>query len=301
MLEIAGAVLFVVFAWWFSTGAVIAAARFGAERQTWFVMIACLVLIASLYGLYATSLELTTQNVLLSFCCVIGVWAWHELVFLLGLLTGPRREACPHDARGWDRFSYAFAALRHHELALFATLIAVVGLTWAGHNHYGLAAFFLLWVMRLSAKLNLFFGVPHFSVGIMPERLAYLSSYFRKRPVSWFYLASISCALIVAGGLVVKLGFSGSLQVADSVGTAILVTLLLLAVLEHLFMATPFRDTALWQWALVGTPVNSETDKLQLATRSSERSTTRDHGAAVTGLRLQTAVAQTVGEPQDGL
>ncbi|MEM7746657.1 MAG: putative photosynthetic complex assembly protein PuhE [Pseudomonadota bacterium] len=301
MVEIICSVLFVVFAWWFSTGAVIAAARLSEPSNVWLTTIACIVLAGSMYALYVTSLDLTVQNIVLAFCSVIGVWAWHELFFLLGTLTGPRREACPPNARGWTRFSYAFAALRHHEFALFVTLIAIAVLTWHGNNQYGLAAFVLLWVMRLSAKLNLFFGVPHFSVDLMPDHLAYLSSYFRKRSITRFYLASVASGLLVAGWLIGRVTFTTDLSDAEVVGTTILATLLLLAVVEHLFMATSFRDTALWQWALLNVPLKSETSKPQLSALSSERSTSLDDGAPVSGLRLQAAVAQTVGEPQDGL
>ena len=181
MIEIIGSVVFVTFAWWFSTGAVILLARLGREWQTWTMAIAFLVLAGSLFGLYAASAATTTENVVIAFCCVIGIWAWHELTFLLGVITGPRREPCSGSAFGWSRFRQAFAVLRHHELALVGMLVVIIGLTWNGENKYGLAAFALLWVMRLSAKLNLYFGVPHFSVDLLPDRLAYLASYFRQR------------------------------------------------------------------------------------------------------------------------
>jgi len=251
MWQTAGPVLFVVFVWWFTTGLVMMLGRFPAKTHPFCLAAASVVLVASLIGLKVTSEAVTTTNVVITFCCIVGIWAWHEMAFLFGYVTGTRAERCPDWASGWTRFRFAFAALSHHELALLATFIVVAALTWGGENIYGLGAFAILWLMRITAKLNLFLGVPHFSIDVLPTRLAYLASYFRKRQVRGFYLATLSIASAVAAYLIWLTVVSENLATADLVAMIMLISLLLLAILEHVFMAVPFADIALWRWALI--------------------------------------------------
>ena len=59
----------------------------------------------------------------------------------------------------------------YHELAIVATALAVVAVTWGGANQVGTWTFLLLWAMRLSAKLNVFLGVPNLTEQFLPEHL----------------------------------------------------------------------------------------------------------------------------------
>jgi putative photosynthetic complex assembly protein 2 len=251
MWQVAGPIVFVVFVWWFTTGAVILLGRLPAATHGWSLAGATLVLIASLLALKVASETVTTASVVVTFSAVIGIWAWHEMSFLFGYVTGHRNEACPDWASGWTRFRFAFAALSHHELALLATFLVVLALTWGAENLYGLGAFAILWLMRITAKLNLFLGVPHFSEEVLPRRLAYLASYFRKRQVAGFFMATLIVSSGVALALISRLATAVDLGAAHTVGMIMLVSLLALAILEHVFMAVPFADIALWRWALI--------------------------------------------------
>lgn len=263
MWQTAGPVLFVVFVWWFTTGLVMLLGRLPARTHPVSLAAATILLVASLIGLKLTSEAVTTTNVVVTFCCIVGIWAWHEMAFLFGYVTGTRVERCPDWASGWTRFRFAFAALSHHELALLATFIGVVLLTWGGENLYGLGAFAILWLMRITAKLNLFLGVPHFSADVLPMRLAYLASYFRRRQVRAFFLTTLVLSSAVAAYLIWLTVVSSDLTPADMIAMIMLISLLLLAILEHLFMAVPFADIALWRWAQIdegdgsGRPLNS--------------------------------------------
>ncbi len=251
MWQTASPVLFVVFVWWFTTGLVMLLGRLPARTHPFSLAAATVMLLASLVGLTLSSAVVTTPNVVITFCCVVGIWAWHEMAFLFGYVTGTRVERCPEWASGWTRFRFAFAALSHHELALLATFIVVALLTWGGENLYGLGAFAILWLMRITAKLNLFLGVPHFSTDVLPMRLAYLASYFRKRQVRAFFLTTLLLSSSVAAYLIWLTVVTPDLGTADLVAMIMLISLLLLAILEHLFMAVPFADIALWRWALI--------------------------------------------------
>jgi len=187
-----------------------------------------------------------------SFVAAFAVWGWHELSFLTGTTTGPRREPCPDGARGWERFRLSAATVIHHELALAATLVLLLVLTWGNVNPTGAYAFAILFGMRLSTKLNVFLGVPNFSTEILPKQLAYLKSYFRNRPFN--ALMPVSLALGI--GATVWLGRTALASTGDAaVQWSLLTGLALLGVIEHLFLVLPLRDSALWRWAIPATPI----------------------------------------------
>jgi putative photosynthetic complex assembly protein 2 len=102
-------------------------------------------------------------------------------------------------------------------------------------------------VMRISAKLNIFLGVPNLTDELLPPRLSYLKSYFRKRRFNVLFPISILSATFVAIALGQKIfGKEG----AEAAGSALLFTLISLAILEHFFMMLPLPDAALWGWAM---------------------------------------------------
>lgn len=243
------AALFVLVAWWSSTGAILL--MDGLPRSTFrFSLTGVSVLaLGGLFGLAWTRQAESQQAAYLAFVFALAVWAWHELTFLLGIVTGPRKEPCPPEARGWRRFAYATAAVIHHELALAITLITVVALTWGAPNQVGTWTFLVLWIMRLSAKLNVFLGVRNLTTEFIPDHLRYLLTYFRKARLN----PLMPVSLIVGSAVVVYLLTAGRAADATgviSVGRTMVATLLALAVLEHLFLTLPLPDALLWRWAL---------------------------------------------------
>jgi putative photosynthetic complex assembly protein 2 len=182
-----------------------------------------------------------------SFTAAFVVWGYHEMSFLMGRITGPRRIECPADARGWTRFRLSVATVIHHELALAATLALLVFVTWEQANTTGVAAFAILLAMRLSTKLNIFLGVPNFSSEILPPQLDYLKSYFRKRTMN----ALMPVSLTLAAGLTFALGQAALAGDGDTaIALSLLTGLALLGVLEHVLLVLPLADSALWRWAV---------------------------------------------------
>lgn len=210
---------------------------------------------AALFGvgiIAAASSSATSLATYGSFVAAFAVWGWHELSFLTGTTTGPRRAPCPPDARGWTRFRMSAATVIHHEIALVATLALLFVLTWGSVNPTGAYAFALLFAMRLSTKFNVFLGVPNFSTDILPPQLAYLKSYFREARFN--ALMPLSLALGVAG--VVWLAQTALASTgAAAVQWSLLTGLALLGVVEHLFLVLPLRDSTLWRWAVPAMPV----------------------------------------------
>ena len=196
--------------------------------------------------IWATRQDAGEAGAYVAFAAAILVWGWHEVGFLMGFISGPRRVACPPDARGWTRFRLATATVIHHELALAAQLGLLVALTWGAPNQAAPLTFALLFGARLSAKLNLFWGVPNLSDEVFPAHLAYLKSYFGRHAINPLLPLSV-----VAGSVVAYAAWAAA--AASTGGAAITASLIaalaVLGVVEHLFLVLPLRDGAMWRWA----------------------------------------------------
>jgi putative photosynthetic complex assembly protein 2 len=200
------------------------------------------------------------------------VWGWNEMGFLMGYITGPRPLPCPPHVSEAERFRYATMALLYHEFALVVSLGVIAVLTAGQPNQVGLWTFALLWLMRLSAKLNLFLGVANRTEEFLPEGLAYLKSYFRRATMNPLLPLSITVGTI---GCVLLAQRAGAPATSSFEATActLLATLLALAILEHWLMIVPIPATLLWGWGLKShakTAHDVETAKLGAATARSQ-------------------------------
>jgi putative photosynthetic complex assembly protein 2 len=102
--------------------------------------------------------------------------------------------------------------------------------------------------MRLSAKLNLFLGVPNVGEKFLPAHLQYLKGFFKKRPMNLLFPLSISASTIVFTVLAQR--FMATEEPFKVVGYALTLSLLALAILEHWFMVLPLPSEKMWRWAL---------------------------------------------------
>lgn len=246
--QIALPMLFAAFVWWFSTGAILWLNRLPRTTFIWSFGAASAVSAAAVVGLMTSAGDVSTGGAYLAFACAIALWGWHEMSFLMGFILGPRRDACPADARGWRRFRLAAATVMHHEVALALTLVALVALTWNQPNQIGTLTFLVLWVMRLSAKFNLFLGAPHRGEELLPPHLQHLKSYFRHRRMNALIPVSIVGGIAMAWALA-TVAHAPSAPPLEQVGYSLLLTMTLLAVLEHVFMFVPPPNALLWGWA----------------------------------------------------
>lgn len=252
MAVAAAALLYAIFVWWFSTGLVmLLVLRAKAIRAS--LAGAALLFPISLAVLAKSSGQTGFVGVYLAFTAAIVLWGTQEVGFLTGLLAGPRPLPCPPAARGWARAGYALGAILYHELALVASGVAVVAVTWGGQNQAGALTFLVLWVMRVSAKLNLFLGVPVLNDGFLPEPIAHLRSYFRRDAVNPFFPVSILVAVLLTCGLV-DFALGPETTTAAAAGYTLVAALMALAILEHLFMLVPLPIDRLWQWSMRARP-----------------------------------------------
>lgn len=242
------AALAAVLVWWASTVCVfLLARRAPAGRRRSFAAASALAL-AALAGVAATAGTASVASAGVGFGCALVLWAWHELGYLTGIACGPRREACPDGVSRWRRFRLGVRASLWHELAIVATAALLAALTWDAPNRIATWTFVALWLMRWSAKLNLFFGVPNLRRELWPEHLRYLSSYAATRPFNLFFPVSVSVGT-AAAALVLWQAFSGAADPHSAVGLTLLGTLLALAVLEHWLLVLPLPDVVLARWS----------------------------------------------------
>lgn len=243
------AIGYATFLWWFSTGVIFFLNARPARTFRWSMLGGSILLMAALYGLQASARSETTGAAFIAFTCGLAIWGWHTMSYYMGMITGPRREACPADCRGLERFCLAVGTSLYHELAIIATIGLLVWLTWGQPNVFGLWTFILLWTMHVSAKLNVFLGVRNLNVEFIPKRLDYLTSFFRQKPMNLLFPFSVTSATIVTGFLVQEASAAGPGSFAAA-GYVLLATLLALAVIEHWFMILPIPAEALWHWSL---------------------------------------------------
>lgn len=184
-----------------------------------------------------------------SFLGGLAIWGWHELAFLTGAAAGPRRQPATSEPDGWRRFVQASSTVIHHEMALAATALLLLTMTAGASNKTGALAFALLFGLRLSAKLNIHCGVPNLAHELLPCHLGYLKTYFRRRPISPLLSVSVLAWLALAAWLGSRL-LTVDPGSGEAVEASLLFALAALGALEHLFLALPLRDGALYRWAI---------------------------------------------------
>ncbi len=241
--------LFAVFLWWAGTGVILYLD--GRPRRTfkWTLLGATLLAGLGFAGLRASSALTTTASAYCAFACVLLIWAWQEVAFLLGVVTGPRREPCPRGVTGWRRAALAFQTVAHHELALLVLGAGVIAATWGQPNRTGLWTFAILWSMRQSAKLNIFLGVRNFSEEFLPHHLRYLQTYFRRARMNPLFPVVVALSTWLAVRLW-QSALAPGIDAFTATTFTFAASLLSLAILEHWFMVLPMPTTALWSWGL---------------------------------------------------
>lgn len=248
-MEYGLALMFALFVWWFLTGAVLYIIGLPARTFGWSMLAASVLLVLALIGFAVSSRDSSASGAYCAFTCALLVWAWHEMSFLTGFVTGPRREGCPPAASGWRRFTYATQTLIYHELAIALTAALLVALAWNAPNQFGVLTFLVLWLMRISAKLNVFLGVPNLTEEFLPKSLEFLKSYFSRRPMNLFFPVSVTLSTIVTV-LIGQAAFASGASSFDIAGYTLVGALMMLAVLEHWLLVLPLPASALWSWGM---------------------------------------------------
>ena len=241
-------ILFALFVWWFSTGAIIYLDGLPVRTFKWSMLGATAVCAAGFYGLWASAGETSAAGAYIAFASALAVWAWHEISFYMGYVTGPRKHACVEGCSGWAHFGHALGVSLWHELAIVASFVVVAAMTWGGANEVGLWTFVILWLMHESARLNVFLGVRNLNAHFLPPHLAYLKSFLNSKPMNLLFPVSVTVSTTICVLLVVE-----AATAADGFGQAgftFLATIMTLAILEHWFLVLPIPAETMWNWSM---------------------------------------------------
>jgi putative photosynthetic complex assembly protein 2 len=248
---------FTLLVWWASTGLILGLVRLPRSTFVATLIGATVVLGFGIHGLMVSSALTTPAAAYFAFASGLAVWAWIETSFLLGFITGPRRDACPAGCGGSGHFRHSVEAVIYHEVAILAAVVLVVMVTYGEPNQVGSWTFIALWLMRLSAKLNLFLGVANRGEQFLPPHLVYLKSFFGRRRQNALLPLSLIALAVVAACLIGEIVASDGSPFAIT-GYTLLATLVLLGLLEHGFMVLPLPSERLWQWRSETPPASKD-------------------------------------------
>lgn len=246
--------LFALFIWWFSTGAILwvvkSADREGLAARKRAVLLGLPFLGLGLWGFWASLQDTSALGAYMGFVSALAIWGWIELAFLTGIITGPNTHPLPDRTPEWERFIRAWGTLAYHEMLLVATLITMFLIDWhlGASNQFATWTFAVLFFARISAKLNLFLGVPKINIEFLPSALAHLPSHFRHRVMNWLFPVSVTALTFAAACWLERL--YGADTAGAVTGFTLLTAITALALLEHWMMVLPIPDEKLWRWML---------------------------------------------------
>ncbi|MEY4981960.1 MAG: hypothetical protein RIR62_226, partial [Pseudomonadota bacterium] len=196
------AALSAIFLWWFSTGIIMwrvkRADMEGRDAHLWSVMLGLPLLLGGVAGIVETLDDTSATGAWIGFVSALAIWGWVELAFLSGIIAGPNTRPCPPYAPEWERFFRAIGTIFWHEILLLALLGVIAHVTQGQPNIFALWTFAVLFFARISAKLNLFFGVPRIHTEFLPRPLAHLPSHFRIAPMNAVFPVSITALTFAA-------------------------------------------------------------------------------------------------------
>lgn len=273
-------ILYTLFLWWFSTGIIFLVYRRSRKFVQRSFMGGTLALIVAFIGIITTRALSHPRDVYLAVTCAVMVWAWQVASYYLGFVTGPHnKHYLIHDA-GWERsvmnrFRLALHFSIYHELLAAATGLLIAALVWSSANRWALWMYLALWLMHISARLNVFLGVRNFRIELLPQQMHYMGSLLGKRQVNVLFPFSVVAASVVA-----LLLFHQGLQVetdpAHRAGYMIVGMMILLGAIEHWMLVLPIPAAILGLGIL---PLNENDDPPSKRTNID----TASHTITVTG------------------
>lgn len=244
--ELAVIAIFACLAWWGSTGLILLVLARPERTHKRAMRVGLLLAIAATVVVWQTAASTSVAAVVASFLATLAIWGAIEMAFLMGYVIGPVREACPPGLTTWNRFKASWHALSHHELALASALALLFFATRGAPNTMAFDSFALLWLMRLSTKLNIFLGVRNASEELLGPRTRHLASYFRKATMNPLFPISITLTTLATALLATEA--VTNTNSASAAGATLLASFAALAVVEHCFLMMPLQQSALWPW-----------------------------------------------------
>ena len=238
-----------VLLWWLMTGLALMSVHQSAVVKKMIFAVSSVLTLIALLGVETNAAVQTSFATLAGFAMALLIWAWLELSYLMGYITGPVKRPAVAAMGAPKRFAKALGTTIYHELLVVGVVGAVCVLGAGQPNPTIQNTLAVLWLMRWSTKLSLFFGVKHFNSEWLPENMRYITSYLSAGQNSWFSVFST----ILAAFCTYILFFWGQMATdpAAALSLFLIAWLAGLAVLEHVFLMMPMGESALWRWAEV--------------------------------------------------
>jgi putative photosynthetic complex assembly protein 2 len=231
------AIAFVIVLWGLSTAVIFYLDSLPIKTFPWSMTVATLVLAASFYAIWSLRTDSTTSGIAISFAAGLLAWGWTEMALYMGFVTGPRKNRCAEGCSGVKHFGHAVSANLWHELAIIQFAVAI----WFSGNATATWCFMMLWLMHLSARLNVFLGVRNVSAEFVPAHMEVLKGFLRKRNMNPLF--PFSCLALLA--LTVYL----TLQ-TQTFSMTMATTLAAIGLLEHVLLMLPLPIERMWNWSL---------------------------------------------------
>lgn len=245
MIEYVLPALFALVVWWASTVAIIWLDGLPQKTFKYSMIGATVVFALSLWGLNWSAEDTSVTGAYYAFTFGLLAWGWQEMSFYMGYVTGPRKQPCPENCRGWPHFVHAVQTSLWHELAIIVAAVVVVSLTWGAPNQIGMWTFMVLWWMHQSAKLNVFFGVRNLNEEFLPEHLEFLKGFLNKRSMNLLFPFSVTISTVITV-LLFAWAFADGASQFEMAGYTFLGVLMALAILEHWMLVLPMPSGAIW-------------------------------------------------------
>jgi putative photosynthetic complex assembly protein 2 len=231
------AIAYVVVLWGLSTAVIFYLDSLPTRTFKWSMLAATVVLFACAVVMLKWRDDSSVFAVTLSFAAGLLAWGWTEMALYMGYVTGPRKTRCADGCSGVAHFGHAVSANLWHEILV----IVFAGLIWLSGNETALWCFVMLWLMHLSARLNVFLGVRNVSAEFVPDHMDVLKGFLRRRVMNPLF--PFSCAALV--GLTIYL-----LSLPQTLSTVMATTLAAIGLLEHVLLMLPLPIERLWRWSL---------------------------------------------------
>ena len=195
------------------------------------VLLACAIAIVQLQG------DDSILAVALSFGAGLLVWGWTEMALYMGYITGPRKHRCADGCSGVHHFGHAISANLWHELVVIAFAILI----YLSANETAFWCYTMLWLMHLSARLNVFLGVRNVSAEFVPEHMDVLKSFLRQRKMNLLFPFSTAALLALSTYLIL---------LPQTFSVTMAATLAVIGLLEHVLLMLPLPVERMWRWSL---------------------------------------------------
>ena len=111
--------------WWLFTGLALISVHQRPPIKNLLFGLSTVVAIGCIASVPYISAERSLVATLSGFLFALLIWAWLELMFLMGIVTGPNKSLAPRGLSLGQKFKRALATMIYHEVVVILSLIHI--------------------------------------------------------------------------------------------------------------------------------------------------------------------------------